>query len=117
MSVARQRAKADSLSCATSVPATVMAPASGRSMPAMRLSSVVLPDPDGPLRPRNSPSGTSSETSRTCTIGLGIAPLLHFDLGAAAQAVADTIDHLGAGLEPLADSHGRPHVPAHDHRY
>src|SRR4051812_27643038 len=37
-------------------------PASGFSSPARIRSSVVLPEPDGPSRARNSPSATSSET-------------------------------------------------------
>src|SRR5262249_16217572 len=36
-----------------------MRPSLGLSRPAMRLSNVVLPEPLGPIRPRNSPSGTS----------------------------------------------------------
>src|SRR6185295_11138045 len=51
-------------------PATVTAPASGRSMPAIRFSSVVFPDPEGPIKPRNSPSGTSSEMS--CSTGIAM---------------------------------------------
>ena len=39
-------------------PATTTRPLVGVSMPAMRLSSVVLPEPDGPMRLRNSPSAT-----------------------------------------------------------
>ena len=35
-------------------PPTVMVPSVGRSSPAMRFSSVVLPDPDGPMSARNS---------------------------------------------------------------
>src|SRR5882762_11665348 len=112
---ARHLASADSLSLATSVPATFTSPLSGRSMPAMRLRSVVFPDPEGPIRPRNSPSGTSSEmscstgiamlsrrydfdTPRTWTIELGMSSsLLHGDFGAGPQAGADAIDHLNAG--------------------
>jgi len=47
MCVARQRAASDSLNLVTSVPATATDPASGRSIPAIRFSSVVLPDPRG----------------------------------------------------------------------
>src|SRR5579883_1855029 len=43
----------------TSAPPIHNSPVSGRSKPAMRLSSVVLPEPDGPMMPRNSPSPTS----------------------------------------------------------
>ena len=33
----------------------------GLSIPAMRFRSVVLPEPEGPMSPRNSPSGISNE--------------------------------------------------------
>src|SRR5436189_9938 len=46
-----------------SSPPTNSKPESGLSMPAMRLSSVDLPEPDGPMSPRKSPSGISSEMS------------------------------------------------------
>ena len=45
-----------------SLPSTTMRPPVGRSMPAMRLSSVVLPEPDGPMSARKSPRGTASVT-------------------------------------------------------
>ena len=54
----RHWARALSESCATSVPATMTCPDVGRSMPAIRLSSVVLPEPEGPMSARNSPCGT-----------------------------------------------------------
>ena len=41
----------------------MISPDVGESMPAMRLRSVVLPDPDGPIRERNSPRGTSRDKS------------------------------------------------------
>ena len=43
----RHFASAPSESWPTSVPATTTRPAVGRSIPAIRFSSVVLPDPDG----------------------------------------------------------------------
>src|ERR1051325_1267826 len=57
---ARQLASADSLKRETSRPSTVMLPPVGRSMPAMRLRSVVFPEPDGPMSARKSPRGTSN---------------------------------------------------------
>ena len=39
----------------------MISPDVGVSMPAMRLSSVVFPDPDGPMRERNCPSGISRD--------------------------------------------------------
>src|SRR5215467_16032115 len=43
----------------------VIVPEVAFSCPAIRRSAVVLPQPDGPTRTRNSPSGTSSDTSST----------------------------------------------------
>src|SRR2546430_15743970 len=40
-------------------------PALGLSAPAMRLNTVLLPEPLGPIRPRISPSATSNETLLT----------------------------------------------------
>jgi hypothetical protein len=48
----------------TSCPRSRIVPASGRSKPATRRRSVVLPHPDGPSNVTNCPDGTSSETSR-----------------------------------------------------
>ena len=39
-------------------PATLISPASGRSIPPSRLSRVVLPEPDGPITAMKSPRGT-----------------------------------------------------------
>ena len=46
------------------LPATSTTPAVGVSTQPIRLSSVVLPLPEGPAMERNSPSATSSETPR-----------------------------------------------------
>src|SRR5664279_4651630 len=49
---------------------TRIVPDVGRSMPAMRLRSVVLPEPEGPMSATKSPSSTDSDnlsrTVRTC---------------------------------------------------
>src|SRR6478672_3751051 len=42
-----------------------MRPPSGRSAPAMRLNSVVLPEPFGPITPSSSPACRVKPTSRT----------------------------------------------------
>ena len=44
-----------------STPPTVIEPQSARSSPAMRLSSVLLPEPEGPISARNSPAAMESE--------------------------------------------------------
>jgi hypothetical protein len=49
----------------TVVPAMRISPSSGISRPATLRSVVVLPQPDGPRRVKNSPSATCSATSRT----------------------------------------------------
>ena len=46
----------------TLAPPTSMLPDEGRSSPPIRLRSVVLPDPDGPMRARKSPCGISRFT-------------------------------------------------------
>src|SRR5690242_5560788 len=62
----RNLASCESLIDARSAPATSIAPFVGRSRPAIRLSSVDLPEPDGPMSASNEPSGTSrSRLSRT----------------------------------------------------
>ena len=53
---------------ARSRPSARMAPEDGRSSPAIRLSSVDLPDPLAPSSARNSPVPTSSEISSTARI-------------------------------------------------
>src|SRR5260370_39257238 len=66
---ARQSASAASASRVMSSPPTRSSPLSGLSMPAIRLSSVLLPDPDGPISAMKSPSPISSVMSvRTGTI-------------------------------------------------
>ena len=55
----RHAASCDSDIADTSAPPIRSSPESGLSSPAIRLSSVVLPEPDGPMMPRNSASGTS----------------------------------------------------------
>src|SRR5439155_6655431 len=46
-------------------PRVVTTPSLGRRIPATILSSVVLPDPFGPMRPSVRPSGTSKEMLRS----------------------------------------------------
>ncbi len=51
------------------VPLTRICPPEIGSRPSMHLSSVVLPQPLGPIRLRNSPRGTRSETSSSASSG------------------------------------------------
>src|SRR3712207_7541865 len=57
---ARHGASCPGVIAPTSDPATRTLPCVGLSRPAMRLSSVDLPEPDGPISARKSPSPTSS---------------------------------------------------------
>src|SRR3990172_5726905 len=54
---------------ASARPATWMAPALGRSSPAMTMSRVDLPEPDGPTTPRRSPLRTLRSTPRRMLTG------------------------------------------------
>src|SRR5262245_27686598 len=49
-------------------PATWMRPESGNSKPAIMRNDVVLPQPEGPSREKNSPAAMSSVTPSTATI-------------------------------------------------
>ena len=60
---ARNRASALSPRVSMRCPATVTVPAVGRSSPAIRLSRVDFPDPDGPLIAATSPAATLMLTS------------------------------------------------------
>ncbi len=53
---------------ATRRPATSTVPASGVSKPAIRRSSVVLPQPEGPSRATISPRSTQSDASTTAGV-------------------------------------------------
>src|SRR5215218_4238749 len=64
----RKRASASSSSRDRSVPSTTTRPESGRSRPAMVISRVDLPEPDGPTRPTASPRPIDREIAfRMCT--------------------------------------------------
>src|SRR5437762_1119110 len=72
---ARHAASARSDRLLISVSPIRIAPRVGRSMPASRFSSVDLPEPDGPISPSKSPSGTLIDTrSRT---GISIVSRLY----------------------------------------
>src|SRR5205823_3401463 len=64
----RKRASASSPSGSSALPATTTEPVSARSNPAMTISKVDLPEPDGPTRPMASPRPILSSMSlRICT--------------------------------------------------
>src|SRR4026208_2039337 len=62
---ARQSASSPSPSAAISMPPTRKMPESGLSIPAIRLSSVVLPEPEGPISAVKSPEWMSSVMSES----------------------------------------------------
>src|SRR5882672_2305777 len=51
-----------------SFPSNSMVPESGVSSPAIILSVVVFPHPEGPRKPKNSPRSTDRETSATAVV-------------------------------------------------
>src|SRR5882757_5801835 len=64
----RNRASASSLRALNGVPLTTTSPLSGRSSPAITISRVDFPEPDGPIRPIASPDATRRLISfRICT--------------------------------------------------
>src|SRR6266508_513491 len=64
----RQRASAEPLNWAMFVPSTFSSPDVGWSTPPIRFSSVVFPEPEGPMSATKAPSGTDTvRPSRTRT--------------------------------------------------
>ena len=59
----RKRDSASSLNALNGVPPTTTSPVSGRSSPAITISSVDLPEPEAPTRPIASPVVTRRLTS------------------------------------------------------
>ena len=53
----------------TGVPSITTSPPVGRSMPVIMLMSVVLPEPDFPMSPTNSPGRTSRSTPLSAVNG------------------------------------------------
>src|ERR1700674_4579804 len=71
-----------------SCPPNSITPASGFSSPAIMRSVVVLPQPDGPSNPKNSPRSTSSETSVTaCVLSKRFERVLRESSGLGLQAL------------------------------
>ena len=58
----------------TAAPRSSTWPAEGRRRPAMHLSSVVLPQPDGPTTQTNSPSSIENETFPTAWVAVAPVP-------------------------------------------
>src|SRR5262245_11411568 len=115
----RQRARSLAFMRPIASPLTVTSPEVGWSMPPMRLSSVVLPLPEGPIRPTKSPASISSESPASTgtawvslryslwtfvTVTSAIGPPV-----ASAPAVPDAVPFLSMGPSLCgADAHRRP---------
>ena len=98
------------------VPASENVPASARSRPASRRSSVLLPQPDGPTRQTNSPSSTamsrwsSASTGSPETVGIDFDDAVRLDQRAGA---GDCAGHRRTGLHGHRRRYGhRGAVPA-----
>ena len=58
------------------MPSTEMVPESGRARLPIRLSSVLLPQPDGPVSDTNSPGSSRRLASRTATMRLSASDVV-----------------------------------------
>ena len=70
----RKRERALPRRAVTSVPSTVMVPEEGRSMVDTQFKRVVLPEPDAPITPTNSPGSTSKLRSSRARVWLPRSP-------------------------------------------
>src|SRR5688572_5461594 len=86
------------------VPSTSTVPVSGRSEPATILTSVVLPEPDGPSRPAMAPAGTDSEMSRSTRSEPKLRDTLstRTSIASVGRRVAAGGGRAAAGRDPLA---------------
>src|SRR3989442_9958535 len=77
-----------------------MRPSSGRSKPAISRSVVVLPEPDGPSRVKNSPAGISRSTRSTATTSPYVLrmPASRTSISAAGMESAAGSDSASAGV-------------------
>jgi hypothetical protein len=89
-------------SAVMSWPRTRTRPASGASKPAIMRSVVVLPQPDGPRREKNSPSAMASDTSSTARA----APAKTLVTRSSAMAASGIGGHRGV-IGAVAHPHGR----------
>ena len=76
--------------CLRSVPPTLIVPGQATSSAPTRLSSVLLPQPDGPTTEANSPGSSANETSSKATMCPSSNDFVTFDddVGAAASSLA-----------------------------
>src|SRR5690349_9180617 len=83
-------------------PATSIAPASDRSMPPSRLSSVVLPDPDGPITATKSPRGMARlRPSKMVIVSLPLVKRLLRSTMSIIGSIGSAGDNMGLAPRPL----------------
>src|SRR5690242_9087316 len=92
---------------ATSLPSSLIDPCEGLSRPLIKLKSVDLPAPLGPMIAWRSPSGTVSETPRM----ISVAPKL-LRTPASSSAVSATGGRRAHGAPRIV--HFRPQAPRHE---
>ena len=92
-----------------SAPPIQTSPRLGLSRPAIRLSSVVLPEPDGPMMPRNSPSATSRLRLRSTVIDLAAARERLDDVANVHDRLAGHVFFPSLGRASSSEGH-RPHA-------
>src|SRR5690242_9379711 len=95
----RKRASPSSSSAERSVPAISMRPALGRTKPATVISSVVLPEPEGPIRLAVSPAERRSVTPRsTLTAPAALVSVTAMSSSRIMAASAGTVMRLWTGF-------------------
>src|SRR5207248_1103339 len=103
----RKRASASSSRALKGVPLTTTSPLSGRSRPAITISSVDLPEPDGPIRPIASPDATRRLISLSAGLGLSGPAAFPTRLQKALKDKGVDVDMINAGVSGDTSSGGR----------
>src|SRR4051812_30418973 len=80
-----------------------MLPVLGRSNPAISISIVVLPEPDGPSRGMNSPAGISRATPSTARCGPYSLAMPHSCTGAPGRAASALSTGAAASMLPCCE--------------
>src|SRR5215203_4599317 len=99
----------------TERPASRMAPESGCRKPAIRLSVVDLPQPDGPSKVRNSPGGTARSIPSTAAWDAKVLRML-WSSTAASATDGPSIDIIADPEEVLDGEHQQERDHERDHR-
>src|SRR5258705_11483704 len=87
-------------------PSKLIVPESGVSRPAIILSVVVLPQPEGPSSPKNSPRSTSSETPATAAVLSNFLEMFRSESSGIFGIIGQPVQERGqARLPDLRDFH------------